>query len=233
MIASDAATGNILHEEILSGPEHNGDEIEQNYHLPMGWIADMLFKEDDFICMRTTRFDKTMQRQKGVPLLKVGAGFLDDTWFKRKPWSVGSSGFARSVVFDEKNAYCLRMFDTLKALDPKVYFTPGSKGYLLYAAPLIKGKNIWEQHIPIRGKALVSAGNMLCVAGPPDVVSEDDPLGAFEGRLGGVLRLVNKTDGKQIAEHKLESPPIFNGAAVSDGRLFLSLEDGSVVCFAD
>jgi hypothetical protein len=74
---------------------------------------------------------------------------------------------------------------------------------------------------------------MLCVAGPPDVVSEDDPLGAFEGRLGGVLRLVNKTDGKQIAEHKLESPPIFNGAAVSDGRLFLSLEDGSVVCFAD
>ena len=231
MIAADAATGRVLQEQILAGPAYDGNTIEQNFGLPMGWVADMLFTEGNFICMRIFRFDRNMQLQKGQPALQVGSGFLDDTWFKRKPWSVGASGFARSVVFEDETAYCLRMFDSLKALDPKIYFTPGAKGYLLYSAKTADGKRAWEKRVPIRGKALAVAGNLLCVAGPPDLVPDDDPLGAFEGRLGGVLRLVEKTNGETLAEHQLPSPPVFNGAAIAGSRLFLSLEDGGVVCF--
>jgi len=73
--------------------------------------------------------------------------------------------------------------------------------------------------------------DQLCVAGPPDVVDPDDPLGAFEGRKGGVLRIVDKTDGQTVAEHTLPMPPVFNGAAAANGRLLLALEDGSVGCF--
>ena len=232
MIAANASTGKIIHEKILSGPTYNTGNLEQNYRLPMGWVADILFKEKNFICMRTTRFDLTMNRQPGRPQLKVGAGFLDDSWFKRMPWAVGKSGHARTVVYDQSHAYCLRMFDSLKGLDPKVYFTPGKKGYLLFSVGMKDGKKKWEQRIPIRGKALVAAENLLCVAGPPDIVKSNDPLAAFEGRLGGVLRLLRKSNGTMLAEHKLNSPPIFNGAAIANNRLILSLKDGSVICFA-
>jgi len=231
MIAADAATGEILHEQILSGPDYDGDSMEQNFRLPMGWVADILFKEADSICMRTTKFDSTMTRQSGRPQLKVGAGFLDDSWFKRMPWAVGKSGHARVVVYDDDQAYCLRMFDSLKGLDPKVYFTPGKLGYLLFSIGVKDGKKAWEQRIPIRGMALASTANLLCVAGSPDVVSQEDPLAAFEGRLGGILRMLHKSDGAMLAEYSLESPPVFNGIAIANRRLFLSLEDGSVACF--
>jgi hypothetical protein len=69
------------------------------------------------------------------------------------------------------------------------------------------------------------------VAGPPDVVDPDDPLAAFEDRKGGMLRIVDKADGRTVSEHQLASPPVFNGAAAAGGRLFLSLEDGTVACF--
>ena len=125
------------------------------------------------------------------------------------------------------------MFDSLKGLDPKVYFTPGKKGYLLFASDLTSGRSTWSQRVPIRGRALVVTDNQLCVAGPPDTVNPNDPLGAFEGRLGAVLRRIRKTDGKTIGEHQLTAPPVFHGAAAANHRLFLTLEDGSVACFAE
>ena len=69
------------------------------------------------------------------------------------------------------------------------------------------------------------------VAGPPDMIDPDDPLAAFEGRMGGVLRVVDKLEGHLVCEHKLTSPPVFNGAAAASSRLVLSLHDGSLVCF--
>jgi len=102
---------------------------------------------------------------------------------------------------------------------------------LLFAHDLKSGKNTWEQRIPIRGRAMVVTDDQLCVAGPPDVVEMDDPLAAFEGRKGGVLRILEKVDGRTVSEHKLASPPVFNGAAAANGRLLLSLDDGSVACY--
>lgn len=79
---------------------------------------------------------------------------------------------------------------------------------------------------------MVATDGILCVAGPPDVVDAKDPLGAFEGRKGGVLRLVDTRTGEKKAEHPLPSPPVCGGAAAARGRLFICLEDGSVACFA-
>jgi hypothetical protein len=189
--------------------------------------------EDSEIFMRLVKFDRQLKRQRGLPKLKVQGGFLDDAYFKRMPWVMGSSGHARVIVSDAERAYCLRMFDSLQGLDPKVFFTPGSKGYLLYAHDLGGGKNAWQQRVPIRGRAMVVTEDQLCVAGPPDVVESQDPLAAFEGRMGGILRVVEKTTGQTVSEHELLMPPVFNGAAAANGRLFLSLEDGSVVCFGE
>jgi hypothetical protein len=181
--------------------------------------------------MRAVKFDGQLEQQRGEPTMKLRGGFFDDAYFKRMPWSMGRSGHARLIVHDGRHAYCLRMFDSLQGLDPNVYFTPAKEGYLLFAHDLKSGKNTWAQRIPVRGRAMVVTDDQLCVAGPPDVVDADDPLGAFEGRKGGVLRIVDKTDGGTSSEHKLTHSPVFNGAAAATGRLFLSLEDGSVASF--
>ena len=231
LFAVDAASGEIVHEKELSGPRYTDANIEQNFKLPEGSLPDILRMEGSAIFMRLVSFDRRLERQKGVPTLKVHGGFLDDAYFKRMPWVMGSSGHARLIVADADRAYCLRMFDSLQGLDPKVYFTPGSKGYLLYAHDLDREKNTWQERVPIRGRAMVVTENQLCMAGPPDVVDSQDPLSAFEGRKGGVLRVVDKTTGQTVSEHELVMPPVFNGAAAANGRVFLSLEDGSVVCF--
>jgi outer membrane protein assembly factor BamB len=231
LVALDATTGEIRHERKLAGPSYTVDNIQQNYLLPMGLLPDVLRMEDSTLFMRAIPFDTELTRERGKPAMKLHDGFLDDAYFKRMPWSMGRSGHARLVVHDGRHAYLLRMFDSLQGLSPKVYFTPGRKGYLLFAHDLKAGKNRWEERVPIRGRAMAVTLDQLCVAGPPDVVDPSDPLAAFEGRKGGVLRIVGKTDGRTVSEHTLPSPPVFNGAAAAGGRLFLSLEDGSLACF--
>jgi len=88
----------------------------------------------------------------------------------------------------------------------------------------------WSFYLPIRVRAMVPAGERLLVAGPPDVVDPDDPLGAFEGRKGALLRVFSTVSGEQIAEYELHSPPVFNGMAAARGRLFLTTVDGHLVC---
>ena len=232
MLAVDALTGQIQHENILDGPHYSTDDLQQNFLLPMGVLPDILMLEKGALFMRNAKFGLDLTQQAGLPQLKAHGGLLDDAYFKRMPWSLNKSGHARVLVYDDTRAYCLRMFDSLQGLDPKVYFTPGKKGYLLYASDRSTNKQAWNRRIPIRGRALAVTNNQLCVAGAPDIVKPSDPLAAFEGRLGGILRRVHKSNGQMIAEHTLSAPPVFHGIAAANGRLFLSLEDGSVVCLA-
>jgi len=57
-----------------------------------------------------------------------------------------------------------------------------------------------------------------------------DALDTFSGKKGGVLWAVSKTDGTRIAEHKLGSSPVFDGLIAANGRLYLSMKNGAVVC---
>ena len=202
----------------------------ENYRLPMGALSDILTADGENIFMRGEVFDGELNRVGGKPEMVVPGGMLDGSYFKRIPWRMASD-YARMLVHDKRSVYYVRMFDSLEGLNPNVYFTPGAKGYLLFAKNTEAKKPTWAGRIPVRIRAMVVAGDRLFVAGPPDVLASDDPLGAFEGRKGGVLCVIDTQTGKKVAEHRLESPPVFNGAAAARGRLLLTLEDGSMVCF--
>ncbi|MCD6304132.1 MAG: PQQ-binding-like beta-propeller repeat protein, partial [Planctomycetes bacterium] len=88
----------------------------------------------------------------------------------------------------------------------------------------------WSVELPLRPRAVVRAGEKLLVGGMPSVLDPKDPFAAYEGRLGGLLLAVSAKDGKEIARCKLDSPPVWEGLAVADGRVFLSTIDGHVVC---
>ncbi|MHC4351533.1 MAG: outer membrane protein assembly factor BamB family protein [Planctomycetota bacterium] len=91
---------------------------------------------------------------------------------------------------------------------------------------------VWTNWLDVRIRAMVKAGDTLFVAGAPDVLDEDDPYAAFEGRRGAKLVAVSAKDGKQISAIELESPPVFDGLIAANNRLFASLRDGSLVCLA-
>ena len=77
---------------------------------------------------------------------------------------------------------------------------------------------------------MVLAGKLLYIAGPPDIVDKDDPMAAFEGRLGGRLWVVSTSDGERLAEYELDSPPVLDGMIAAQDRLYNAARDGRLTC---
>jgi len=88
-----------------------------------------------------------------------------------------------------------------------------------------------HQRFPICPRTMVTAGKTLFVAGFPDRIDPKDAWATFEGRGGGVLCALSAADGTKLAELELNAPPVWNGMAAADGKLYLSLTDDSIVCF--
>jgi len=99
----------------------------------------------------------------------------------------------------------------------------------------------WSRPMPVFVRALVLADKALFLAGPPEptesrsrklkLEAPDKIESAFLGRQGAVLWRVSAADGKTLAEYKLESSPVFDGMIAARSRIYISLQDGSLVCF--
>jgi len=106
----------------------------------------------------------------------------------------------------------------------------------------------WREVGPtVIARAMVGANNKVVIAGPPDVLDETRFYGRFRlpevdvlvrkqeaavnGRQGGMLRTLSANDGKQLAEIKLNSLPVFDGLIAANGKLFMSTIDGRVLCY--
>jgi len=53
---------------------------------------------------------------------------------------------------------------------------------------------------------------------------------AYEGKQGIVLRVGSIKGGSTIAEQPLTGLPVSDGVSAANGRLYLSLRDGRVLC---
>jgi len=68
-------------------------------------------------------------------------------------------------------------------------------------------------------------------------------IGPALGNIGDIRPLVwwksccsediNKTNGRKIAEYKLDASPIFDGLIAANGNLYISTKLGTVVCMAE
>ena len=179
--------------------------------------------------------------------LYASAGLADATMHHRTYWAVGEN-FGSIMAFDSEVTYGVKMYNTRRGWSPR--FDPATNGCLLYAAPTAEWKGAgkpakrksfeefypgmntkytWSRSVPIAIRAMVVGRNLVFVAGPPDVVDENDPLGSLEGRKGGIIKAFSRTDGKAVLHLALASPPVFDGMAAAAGRLYVSCADGSVV----
>ncbi len=98
------------------------------------------------------------------------------------------------------------------------------------ASNVAPSKKLWSSSIPLTGKAIVLADDVLFVAGTPVVFPKGDLPKAYEGRMGGILWAASASTGEKLAQYKLDAPPAWDGLAAAGGMLFLSLADGRVVC---
>ena len=138
-----------------------------------------------------------------------------------EPQIVGEAG-ARKPVEWLPQSHIPR--DGNPGLDSPAFGLDKMIGYTRAEPPL------WAKFFPIRIRAMVKAGPTLFVAGPPDELDPADPYAAFEGRRGACVAAVSAADGTELAKTDLDAPPVFDALIAAGGRLFVSLENGSLAC---
>jgi len=243
-------TGEVLHEtRVNSFDPETGDMVECRlpYDMPpdaLGALPDVLVGDGGNVYMRHLKFNtsdlayesasKTTKAKRGAypavgTHLMAVAGLLDDDWFNQTYWTVDGKAHSKLLVFDADAAYGVKPFPG-SARHSRAIFTPGSRGYTLFASERPGHKARWSTQVPLRVQAMVIAGPTLFVSGTPDVVDPDDPWSAMDGKKGGILWAVSAADGEKLAEYPLDAPPIFDGMAAANGRLYISTTDGNVVC---
>jgi outer membrane protein assembly factor BamB len=99
----------------------------------------------------------------------------------------------------------------------------------------------WSNKIPIMGRAMVLTKEHVVLAGLPDIgkkprkemifTNNQEALDALHGKKGSSLVVYNRTDGTQLNEIKLDVAPVFDSAIVTDGRVLMCMEDGSIRCW--
>ncbi|MHC4502661.1 MAG: outer membrane protein assembly factor BamB family protein, partial [Planctomycetota bacterium] len=249
----DVKTGEVLQRANLKADTGPKGELKGAV------LPDILVSDGDNIYMRQMQFkidDITEQgTARGGGFLRANdGGLLDDTWINHTFWRYMRAQ-AQMLVFDGKTAYgikgCGKLINKSYGQDT---FTPGGKGYQLYAVDTgartgggadagkaaRRGKRKrggrsaarpkWTQHVRVRAQGMVLTNAHLFLAGAPDTVAKNDPWAAFDDRKGGVIEVRSIKDGKRLAEHTLDSSPVYDGLAAAGGRLFVTLRNGTVLC---
>jgi hypothetical protein len=107
----------------------------------------------------------------------------------------------------------------------------------------------WEHPVPLFLRAMAMAQKTMFVSGPPDMIEEEyafeklsqkdeaireqlkEQDEALDGKRGASLFPVSAESGKMGDELKLGSPPVWDGMAVAQGKLYVATVDGKVLCF--
>jgi outer membrane protein assembly factor BamB len=250
--AVNPETGEVLRQQRIDSLDPETEDMVEcrlPYDMPpdtLGALPDVFVGDGSNVYMRHLKFDTTDLSYASAAMTKTAkrgaypatgghltsvAGLLDDNWFNQTYWTVDGKAHSKLLVFDDNAAFGVKPFPG-NARHSRAIFRPGSKGYTLFANERPKHQTRWSIQIPVRIRAMVVAGSTLFVAGTPDVIDAEDPWSAIDGRKGGILCAISTADGKKLAEYPLKSPPVFDGIAAANGRLYISTIDGSVVCLA-
>jgi len=106
---------------------------------------------------------------------------------------------------------------------------------------------LWKSKIGLLARGMVLCGKVLFVAGPPDLFGVAPggaphpytPVAAealrsqreaLEGKQGTLLWAISAEDGRKLSEHKLDGLPAWDGLIAARGRLYLTVQDGTVKC---
>jgi len=245
---------NLDGQRAVIDPEHQTDQEGEGIHLfcPTGFLDDSWFHRTYWIYGKN-----------------AGEGWGE--WFV--PARIVPSG--RILTFDDSYVYGYgrhpkyltnssvleyRLFAADKTLDPgrlarvnKTKIAQNTVNWKNRAkfpeSQLSAVHRKWMIEKPdLLARAMVLADRTLFVAGPPDVVDEEEIWGrtleagvqaklhaqsdALAGQKGAMLWALSASDGERLAEYKLDHVPIMDGMSAANGRLYLATKNGRVLCMA-
>jgi outer membrane protein assembly factor BamB len=107
----------------------------------------------------------------------------------------------------------------------------------------------WKVDKPdIQVRAILLADKTLFVAGPPDIVDEEEAFFALNddevvaqlaeqnallrGKDGARIWAVSAATGEKLSEYRLDSLPVWDGMVAANGKLYLATMDGEIACLA-
>jgi hypothetical protein len=241
-------------------------------------LPDVLSWQNGFLYLRNLCFDDQLNDQPPETHLYPSKGFLDDSWWHRLYWVLGTqigSGYGkwtsasrqapsgRIMVIDNDMVYGYGRiqlssrgshpgFDnttySLYALD----LNEQGKASPEPAAPARKGKKkrsrlkpsplvfTWKQSVPLFTRAMVLAENTLCISGPQNVLQNITGHTLFSdlsaqadilrNQKPSMLHILSAADGRKLSDISLDSSPVFDGLIAANRKLFLSTENGKVLC---
>jgi len=195
-----------------------------------GFRNGVLVSDGKNIYIRHAAFDKNLadSRTTNERLMPLG-GFLDRRvqhrtgfilsdryqWWRNNPKDI--------MISDGQDTYAVAGF---QSSHNHAYFDPRTSAYTLSGTSL-------KVALPINGRALAKAGDVIFVAGEPMKFRNPtwrDYVAAYDGKLGASLLALSAADGKELATYKLPSAPVWDSIAVAKGRLYISLADGTIQC---
>jgi outer membrane protein assembly factor BamB len=254
--ALDPRTGELLKIRSCYGPFDESSGFPVGGHA--GFKNDILVTDGANIYLRHKAFDLDLADATAARHIVASGGFLDGEPQHRTCWALSSSigrSSADILVSNGKEYYEVQGFPLWINHS---YFDPRRNGYTLFAGTLdstpkaspegaarkrrsarkkgrgdAAGREMWRLQIPITGKAMAMAGDVLFVAGEPmkfDDPSYENYVSAYNGELGGRLLAVSATDGRKLAEYELDAAPVWDSIAIANGQLYIALEDGTVQC---
>jgi outer membrane protein assembly factor BamB len=118
------------------------------------------------------------------------------------------------------------------------------------AAPKVAIQWSCSSDVMVRAMVLTgqAADKTLFIAGPPNVITQAEPKGlhaytlkspkaleeqraAIEGKRGGSICAISASDGKPLGKITVSAPPVWDGLAADNGRIYLAATDGTVSCY--
>ena len=244
----EAETGKVLSRTPIYSPDpETGKQPRHTAPAFMpGARADILSSDEDHIYLRDMVFSvrspqddgQGVELAEGKSHLFTLTDFLDDSWPHRSYWIFGtqcslSTGcsrrdknliYGRLLVFDNSTIYGYGR--------QQVHWSNQLQDgtYRLFAVNRGEQQPRWQKRLNIRVRAMVLADNILFAAGPraeTGVWSVD-----HEKDAGVVIKAISISDGSEAAQCPLDSSPVFDGIAAAYGRLYISTEDGTLLCLA-
>jgi len=225
-----------------------------------GTLNDILSGDGKSVFLKHLRFDEAGKKlNPNVPHLWCQTGFLGEESFVRSYWFYGTHVWAgyfgwasmkgpkfpiapsgKLISFDDKHAY------GYGRVQLKGAFT-GHRGniYHFYSSDKVYSSEIktyrWTKAATFIARAMVLTKDKLFVAGIPELGktdkkglrfnNNDEALKTFMGEKGAYLRTISLEHGIIEAGVELETAPVFDGMSAAKGRLFISLKNGTVVCY--
>jgi hypothetical protein len=230
--------------EMTLGKNIWGRSLTDNF----GSLSDILVGDGTRVFMRHTvlnedcqeEIDENKMQMLTYPHLYSNSGLLDEEHFHRTSWNIDSKLYTgkkaksfkqgQMLVYDQQSVYGIR---TVKRSwhDKNSFSHPGTTGYTYFSDAATGEENRWSVKVPLRANAMALTKSTFFAAGAPDVVSKEDPFAAFEGRIAGKLIALDVNDGQVYASYPLASSPVFDGMAIAGKRIYVSLQNGDIVCF--